>query len=351
MSPEQYASRDRGSPGADVVIESGGETLATHAGRRRRRRPARPGAGRGRGRRISASPRSRAPGVGDAMMVRLLMPDRDSASPTSSGVARRGGRVRRLPGARRSRSRSRSRGACSRRSSGCWRRRSGSAAATSRSRCRRRATTSSPRSARSSTRWRASSRRGWRSSSASASACRSRSGGSASRSPPASIASACWRSSCRPPSRASAPRPAAPRCAGRTNRLHEVARTGEPEAFRRALHAAEAAVIDAGAGRRDPGRRRQRAGRAARRQRGRRPGDRHRLGRPRRPRVHARRARAVRLPDQPGVGLGRERRPARDRAAPGGHRRADRPVQPPPLPGGHVRRGRARPPLRAARWA
>src|SRR3712207_9269453 len=30
------------------------------------------------------------------------------------------------------------------------------------------------------------------------------------------------------------------------NRLQEVARAGEPEAFRRALHAAEAAVIDAG---------------------------------------------------------------------------------------------------------
>src|SRR3712207_8382270 len=30
------------------------------------------------------------------------------------------------------------------------------------------------------------------------------------------------------------------------NRLQEVARSGEPEAFRRALHAAEAAVIDAG---------------------------------------------------------------------------------------------------------
>jgi diguanylate cyclase (GGDEF)-like protein len=33
---------------------------------------------------------------------------------------------------------------------------------------------------------------------------------------------------------------------GENNRLIEVARTGEPEAFRRALHAAEAAVIDAG---------------------------------------------------------------------------------------------------------
>jgi diguanylate cyclase (GGDEF)-like protein len=33
---------------------------------------------------------------------------------------------------------------------------------------------------------------------------------------------------------------------GEENRLIEVARTGEPEAFRRALHAAEAAVIDAG---------------------------------------------------------------------------------------------------------
>ena len=62
--------------------------------------------------------------------------------------------------------------------------------------------------------------------------------------------------------------------------------------------------------------------------------------------VHARRARAVRLPDRPGERLGRERRPARDRAAPGGHRRADRPLQPPALPGGHDRRGRARPALR-----
>ena len=33
---------------------------------------------------------------------------------------------------------------------------------------------------------------------------------------------------------------------GEDDKLHEVARTGEPEAFRRALHAAEAAVIDAG---------------------------------------------------------------------------------------------------------
>jgi diguanylate cyclase (GGDEF)-like protein len=33
---------------------------------------------------------------------------------------------------------------------------------------------------------------------------------------------------------------------GTTDRLQEVARTGEPEAFRRAMHAAEAAVIDAG---------------------------------------------------------------------------------------------------------
>jgi diguanylate cyclase (GGDEF)-like protein len=33
---------------------------------------------------------------------------------------------------------------------------------------------------------------------------------------------------------------------GQDNRLIEVARTGEPESFRRALHAAEAAVIDAG---------------------------------------------------------------------------------------------------------
>ena len=65
-------------------------------------------------------------------------------------------------------------------------------------------------------------------------------------------------------------------------------------------------------GRGDPDRRRERARRAARRQRGGRPGGRHRVGRPRRPRVHPRRARAVRVPHQPGVGVGRERRPARD---------------------------------------
>ena len=38
-----------------------------------------------------------------------------------------------------------------------------------------------------------------------------------------------------------------------------------------------------------------------------------------------------------GRGVDRERRPARDRRAPGGHRRAHRPVQPPPLPGGDGR--------------
>ena len=140
---------------------------------------------------------------------------------------------------------------------------------------------------------------------------------------------------------------AARRCAAPTDRLQEVARTGEPEAFRRALHAAEAAVIDAGqvAEIQVGGASALAAPLGASEER--RPGDRHRVGRPRRPRVHPRRARAVRVLDQPGVGLGRERRPARDRAAPGGHRRAHRPVQPPPLPGGHVRRGRARPSLRA----
>ena len=39
---------------------------------------------------------------------------------------------------------------------------------------------------------------------------------------------------------------AAPRCATADDSLQEVARAGEPEAFLRALHAAEAAVIDAG---------------------------------------------------------------------------------------------------------
>ena len=68
------------------------------------------------------------------------------------------------------------------------------------------------------------------------------------------------------------------------------------------------------------------------------------------PRVHRRRARAVRLPRQPGRRLDRERRPPRDRAAPGGHGRADGPVQPPPLPGGHGQRGRARQALRPGDW-
>jgi hypothetical protein len=119
-----------------------------------------------------------------------------------------------------------------------------------------------------------------------------------------------------------------------------------PGAFERALHAAEAAVMDAGHvaeiqiggaarwPRRWPP---PRAGTACS------PSCRS----PAATAASSRRARAVRLPDEPGRGLGRERRPARDRAAPGGHRRAHRALQPPPLPGGHGGRGRARPPLRA----
>ena len=182
--------------------------------------------------------------------------------------------------------------------------------------------------------------------SASASASRRRSGAWASRSAPASTASACSRSWSRPPSTASAPPPGARACATTRTSCHEVARTGEPESFRRALHAAEAAVIDAGQvaeiqvggasalaaplGASEDSNQVIGIVSVAR-------GDRV---------VHARRARAVRLPHQPGERLGRERRPARDRAAPGGDRRADRPVQPPPLPGGHDGGGRARPPLR-----
>ena len=133
---------------------------------------------------------------------------------------------------------------------------------------------------------------------------------------------------------------------GADGRLQEVARHGEPEVFGRALHAAEAAVIDAGEvaeiqiggasalaaplGASEEGD--QVVGIVS-------------VARGDRAFTHGERELFAYL-DQPGVGVGRERRPARDRAAPGRHRRADRPVQPPPLPGGHGRRGRARAPLR-----
>ena len=80
-----------------------------------------------------------------------------------------------------------------------------------------------------------------------------------------------------------------------------------------------------------------RAGRGRRRRRDRRP----HLGLARRAPVLPPRARAVPLPRRPGRRVGGERRPPRDRRAPGGHRRADRPLQPPPLPGDDVGRGRA----------
>ena len=51
------------------------------------------------------------------------------------------------------------------------------------------------------------------------------------------------------------------------------------------------------------------------------------LDRPPRARVQRRRARAARVPRRPGRGLDRERRPARDGPAPGGHRRAHRPLR------------------------
>ena len=61
---------------------------------------------------------------------------------------------------------------------------------------------------------------------------------------------------------------------------------------------------------------------------------RHRVGVAQRPDVHRRRARPVPLPRRARPRLARQRRAARDRPAPGGHRRAHRAVQPPPLPGG-----------------
>ena len=102
--------------------------------------------------------------------------------------------------------------------------------------------------------------------------------------------------------------------------------------------------------RRDGARRRPRALAPAARA-GQRPDPRHALGRPRRREVHRRRARAVRLSRRPGGRLDRERRPARHRQAPGGHRRADRALQPPPLPGGHRQRGRANQARRRRGWA
>ena len=126
--------------------------------------------------------------------------------------------------------------------------------------------------------------------------------------------------------------------------MEEVTRSGEPEAFHRALHAAEAAVMDAGevAEIQIGGASAMAAPLSATE-----AGDRVlAIVSVARDRPFARgRARAVRLPDLAGRGVGRERRSARNRAAPGGHRRAHRPVQPPAFPGGHGGRGRARPPL------
>ena len=130
------------------------------------------------------------------------------------------------------------------------------------------------------------------------------------------------------------------------DRLKEVARTGEPEAFRRALHAAEAAVIDAGqiAEIQVGGASALAAPLGATEE-----GDQVigivSVARGDRAFTHGERELFAYLTNQ-AQRVGRERRPARDRAAPGGHRRADRPLQPPPVPGGHDRRGRARPPLR-----
>ena len=245
LSPEQYANQISSLTGADVVIESGGRTLtSTQADAAGADLPDQgPVEVAGVDFRVASF---EAPGVGDPMMVTLLMPDRDSASPTSPRVARRGRRVRRLPGRSPSPSPSRSPGACSPRSSGCWRRRSGSAAATSRSRCRPTATTSSPPSARSSTRWPASSQarleelqrererlqESIRRVGQSVAAGLDRVGvlEIVVQTAVEGVSAAAGRATMRGPD----------------DRLQEVARTGEPEAFRRALHAAEAAVIDAG---------------------------------------------------------------------------------------------------------
>jgi hypothetical protein len=200
LSPEQFSRRINDLTGSDVVIEAGGERLAT----------TQPDAGTadlpdrgavevaGVDYRVASFP---APSVEGPIRVSLLMPDRDTASPTSEAslaaiaafvgflalafafavaVSRRlQSEIQRLLEA------------AQRLGSGDF-----SVAVPAE------ATTSSPRSARSSTRWRASSRPGWRSCRPNASGWRRRSGAWASRSPPGSIAWACWRSSCRPRSRA-----------------------------------------------------------------------------------------------------------------------------------------------------
>ena len=69
--------------------------------------------------------------------------------------------------------------------------------------------------------------------------------------------------------------------------MEEVAQTGDPQAYHRALHAAEAAVMDAGDGGGDQHRRGERAGGAAVGHRGRRPRAGDRVRRARRPPLHA----------------------------------------------------------------
>ena len=210
LSPEQYASRISKLTGAGVVVEQGDSRLATTSASAPTELPDDGAAAiEGTDYRVQSF---EAPAVGGDVTVRLLLPDQDTADPLepqSLGAAAAfvGFLVLAFifpwPVSRRLQSEiQRLLVAAQRLGSGDFS-----------VPCRPRATTSSPRSARSSTRWRASSSPAWRSSSASARGCRRRSAGSASRSPPASTASRCWRSSCRPPSTASARPPAAPPCA------------------------------------------------------------------------------------------------------------------------------------------
>ena len=136
---------------------------------------------------------------------------------------------------------------------------------------------------------------------------------------------------------------------GPLGRFEQVAGEGDVERYRDAVHAAEAAALNAeDVVETDLG------GFYALshplRARGGRPHPRHAHGRPRQRRLLRRRARALHLPRPAGRRLDRERRPPRHGQAPGGHRRAHRAVQPPALPGGHRPGGRARQALRRRRW-
>ena len=206
------AVRDRISKltGADVVVEQGGDRLAsTSAGPpptcpTTAQPPSRgPTTASGRSRRRPSAARSPSGCCSPTRTRPILRPPRRCSPPAPSSASSFSP----------SSSPSRCRAACSPRSSACSSPPSGSGAATSRSTVPAEGNDEFAALGKEFNSMARQLEGRLRSSSASARGCRRRSGASASRSRPASTASACWRSSCRRPSTASAPRPAAPRCA------------------------------------------------------------------------------------------------------------------------------------------